>query len=336
MVRPGRKRRRPAVGPCHKVQRSGRHPHRSGGRGARPEKPAPGIRRPRRRCGACRCRAGRMPRRPPSVEVRPRATIRPPGGILWPGGLPRCLPLAIWRPPRPSVAPSLGGTMRTSPWRRGLCRRGSGSTSPTSTPSPAGATISPTRRPARRRLDAFEQDQRRTRYDTREELADYCRRSADPVGRVVLALEGCRDRELVSLSDSICTGLQLVNFWQDIRRDRLAGRVYLPGHDMVRHGVDEAMLDEPAASPPLRRLVADEVEWARRCFDLGAPLVRRAPAVLRPAIGMFLGGGRAVADAIERAAFDTLSRRPVVGRMRKAALAARAWWGTLTAARDGA
>ena len=185
-------------------------------------------------------------------------------------------------------------------------------------------------------LDAFEQDQRRTRYDTREELADYCRRSADPVGRVVLALEGCRDRELVSLSDSICTGLQLVNFWQDIRRDRLAGRVYLPGHDMVRHGVDEAMLDEPAASPPLRRLVADEVEWARRCFDLGAPLVRRAPAVLRPAIGMFLGGGRAVADAIERAAFDTLSRRPVVGRMRKAALAARAWWGTLTAARDGA
>jgi len=185
-------------------------------------------------------------------------------------------------------------------------------------------------------LDAFEQDQRRTRYDTREELADYCRRSADPVGRVVLALEGCRDRELVSLSDSICTGLQLVNFWQDIRRDRLAGRVYLPGHDMARHGVDEAMLDEPAASPPLRRLVADEVEWARRCFDLGAPLVRRAPAVLRPAIGMFLGGGRAVADAIERAAFDTLSRRPVVGRMRKAALAARAWWGTLTAARDGA
>lgn len=185
-------------------------------------------------------------------------------------------------------------------------------------------------------LEAFEQDQRRTRYDTREELADYCRRSADPVGRVVLALEGCRDRELVSLSDSICTGLQLVNFWQDIRRDRLAGRVYLPGHDMVRHGVDEAMLDEPAASPPLRRLVADEVEWARRCFDLGAPLVRRAPAVLRPAIGMFLGGGRAVADAIERAAFDTLSRRPVVGRMRKAALAARAWWGTLTAARDGA
>ena len=151
MVRPGRKRRRPAVGPCHKVQRSGRHPHRSGGRGARPEKPAPGIRRPRRRCGACRCRAGRMPRRPPSVEVRPRARIRPPGGILWPGGLPRCLPLAIWRPPRPSVAPSLGGTMRTSPWRRGLCRRGSGSTSPTSTPSPAGATISPTRRPARRR-----------------------------------------------------------------------------------------------------------------------------------------------------------------------------------------
>ena len=191
-------------------------------------------------------------------------------------------------------------------------------------------------------LDAFDEDRSHdslgttVRYATRAHLLDYCRKSAAPVGRIVLALEGCHDAELVAMSDSICSGLQLVNFWQDIRRDRLAGRVYLPGHDMARHGVDEAMLDEPAASPPLRRLVADEVEWARRCFDLGAPLVRRAPAVLRPAIGMFLGGGRAVADAIERAAFDTLSRRPVVGRMRKAALAARAWWGTLTAARDGA
>jgi len=175
-------------------------------------------------------------------------------------------------------------------------------------------------------IDAFEQDQKQTRYATRDDLQGYCHRSADPVGRIVLALEGCRDPRLVSMSDSICTGLQLVNFWQDVRRDRLAGRVYLPLDDMTRHGVDEAMLDAPSASPALRRLLADEVEWARRCFAEGAPLAAAAPAVLQPAIEMFIGGGRAVADAIERAGFDTLARRPTVGRWAKTRLAARAWW----------
>jgi squalene synthase HpnC len=184
-------------------------------------------------------------------------------------------------------------------------------------------------------LDAFEQDQRQTRYETRDELVEYCRRSADPVGRIVLALEGCRDAERVARSDAICTGLQLVNFWQDVRRDRLAGRVYLPRADRERHGVDESMLDAAVAPPALRRLLADEVAWARSCFDAGEPLVRSAPPVLRPAIAMFLGGGRAVADAIERAGFDTLSRRPTVGRWIKLQLAARAWWGVMMAARGG-
>jgi squalene synthase HpnC len=184
-------------------------------------------------------------------------------------------------------------------------------------------------------LDAFEQDQFKTRYATRDELTDYCRRSADPVGRIVLALEGCRDPELVAMSDSICTGLQLVNFWQDVRRDRLAGRVYLPAADMTAHGVAETMLDLPTAPEPLRRLLADEVAWARECFAAGDPLVRLAPRVLRPAIRMFLDGGRAVADAIERAGFDTLARRPVVGAWRKLRLAGRAWWGMLLAGRGG-
>jgi squalene synthase HpnC len=184
-------------------------------------------------------------------------------------------------------------------------------------------------------LDAFEQDQRQTRYVTRDELVAYCRRSADPVGRIVLALEGCRDAEPVAQSDAICTGLQLVNFWQDVRRDRLAGRVYLPRSDMERHGVDESMLDAAVASPALRRLLADEVAWARSCFDSGEPLARSGPTVLRPAITMFLGGGRAVANAIERAGFDTLSRRPTVGRWTKLQLAARAWWGAMAAGRGG-
>ena len=175
-------------------------------------------------------------------------------------------------------------------------------------------------------LDAFCQDQRKTRYADRAELLDYCRRSADPVGRIVLALEGCRDPRLVALSDAICTGLQLVNFWQDIARDRRAGRVYLPAADMAAGVVAEDDLDAPRASPALRALVLHEVAWARECFDRGGPLAAAAPRALRPAIAMFLGGGRAVADAIDRADGDTLAHRPTVGRLRKLALAGRAAW----------
>ena len=175
-------------------------------------------------------------------------------------------------------------------------------------------------------IDAFQQDQVKTRYADRAEVLDYCRRSANPVGRIVLALEGCRDARLVAMADAICTGLQLVNFWQDIKRDRIAGRVYLPASDMRRHGVVEADLDATRASPALRSLVREEVAWARDCFDRGAPLAVAAPRVLRPAITMFLGGGRAVAAAIDRAGGDTLARRPTVGRGTKLALAARAGW----------
>jgi squalene synthase HpnC len=174
-------------------------------------------------------------------------------------------------------------------------------------------------------IDAFRQDQVKTRYATRADLVDYCRRSADPVGRIVLGLEGCRDPELVRMSDAICTGLQLVNFWQDITRDRLAGRVYLPHDDMARHGVSEAMLAQRPATPEVRSLVRDELAWARDLFAAGERLPAVAPRTLRPAIGMFLGGGRAVADAIAAADYDPLSRRPTVGKAGKLRLAARAF-----------
>jgi squalene synthase HpnC len=185
-------------------------------------------------------------------------------------------------------------------------------------------------------LEAFEEDRAfdaagvAVRYADRDALVAYCRRSADPVGRIVLALEGCRDAALVAMSDCICTGLQLVNFWQDVRRDRLAGRVYLPADDMQQHGVTEAMLDAQRAGPRLRDLLRAEVAWAREYFDAGAPLAGVAPPALRPAIAMFLAGGRAVADAIEREGFDTLGRRPTVGKWTKLRLAARAWWSLQT------
>jgi squalene synthase HpnC len=184
-------------------------------------------------------------------------------------------------------------------------------------------------------LDAFEQDQRVVRYESREQLLEYCGRSANPVGRIVLALGGCRDPGRQAESDAICTGLQLVNFWQDIRRDRIAGRIYLPAEDMRRHRVVEADLDAPRASHSLRQLIAEEVAWAEACFAAGEPLVRRAPHLLRPAVAAFSGGGRAVAAAIRREGYDTLARRPVVSKAKKLSLAARALTGRLLASALG-
>lgn len=169
-------------------------------------------------------------------------------------------------------------------------------------------------------LDAFKQDQHTLRYETREQLLAYCRRSADPVGRIVLALAGCRDSEQVALSDAICTGLQLVNFWQDVRRDRMAGRVYLPAEDRRLHGVEEEMLDADQAGPELIALVREEVDWARGFFAQGEALVEKGPPVLRPAIRLFLGGGRGVAQAIEKAGYDTLRRRPTLSHWLKVKL----------------
>ncbi len=173
-------------------------------------------------------------------------------------------------------------------------------------------------------IDAFIQDQTVTRYESRDQLLDYCRRSADPVGRIVLGLAHCRAAEEIRLSDSICTGLQLVNFWQDVRRDYYGGRIYIPAEDMRRHGVSEEMLNASSASPEFLSLITDEVAWAEQCFDDGQTLVETAPFVLRPAIQLFLEGGRGVAQAIRRAGFDTLATRPVLQKRAKMNLAFRA------------
>lgn len=187
-------------------------------------------------------------------------------------------------------------------------------------------------------LSAFEEDKALdraavlVRYDSRTALLGYCSRSANPVGRIVLGLEGCRDHDMITQSDAICTGLQLVNFWQDVRRDSQAGRVYLPREDLDRHGVQAADLAALAATPALRALVREEVGWARSCFDAGEALIQRGPASLRPAIRLFVAGGRAVADAIEDAGYDTLRARPIVPRWKKIRLAWGAWWRVAMAA----
>lgn len=169
--------------------------------------------------------------------------------------------------------------------------------------------------PFERLVDANVQDQQVSRYATFEDLRAYCRCSADPVGELVLAIFGSRDAELLALSDRICTGLQLANFWQDVAVDRDKGRLYLPLEDLDRFGVASDRLEaDPEA---FRRLMAFEVERAREWLHSGAPLAGQAPKGLGGPVGLFVRGGLAILSAIEASRYDVLARRPKVGRMAK-------------------
>jgi len=166
-----------------------------------------------------------------------------------------------------------------------------------------------------RLVEANLMDQRRRRWDTYDELLDYCRHSATPVGRLVLAILSADDPERVALSDRICIGLQLVNLWQDIARDLADNdRVYLPAEDMARFGVEPDDLRRDHASPPVRRLIEFEVGRARAHLVAGAPLARLVPRRARLDIRMFVAGGLAMCDAIARQGYDTLVSRPAPGR----------------------
>ncbi|HLI15224.1 MAG TPA: squalene synthase HpnC [Acidimicrobiales bacterium] len=174
------------------------------------------------------------------------------------------------------------------------------------------------RRPFADLIAANRLDQEVKRYPTWEALEHYCSLSANPVGRLVLAVFGQPSAEAAVLSDRICTALQVVEHLQDVREDFAAGRVYLPAEDLARFGVEEADLAAAAASPRLRRAVAFEAGRARRLLVAGAPLIGLVPGAGRVAIAGFVGGGLAQLDALEAAAYDVLAR-PV--KARRAAVA---------------
>ena len=161
-------------------------------------------------------------------------------------------------------------------------------------------------------LTAFEYDQRVKRYETFDAVLQYCSNSANPVGRLVLHLFGCFDERNAMLSNEICTGLQLANFWQDIQRDLAIGRVYIPGEDLRRFRVSEAELGGDVASSAFREMLKFQVERTRGYFERGAALLPLLPKRVRGEIKLFHGGGLAILDAIERCDFDVLKQRPVV------------------------
>jgi phytoene synthase len=163
-------------------------------------------------------------------------------------------------------------------------------------------------------LGAFRQDVTVTRYSSWTALFDYCRRSANPVGRLVLRTAGYAAADLDTWSDAICTALQLTNFWQDVKSDYDArGRIYLPLEEMRAHGADEDALSAGRITPEWKNAIAAALARTRALFDDGLPLCDRLRGRLRYEIRLTWLGGTSILDRIETGDFDVLSHRPTIG-----------------------
>ena len=167
-------------------------------------------------------------------------------------------------------------------------------------------------------LSAFEQDVHKTRdgngYATRAELLDYCRRSANPVGRLLLHLYGVTDAPSLAQSDDICTALQLINFWQDPTRDIPRRRYYFTAEDCARFGVQQADLLALRQTPETTNLIADCAQWAGATMLKGSKLVHAVPGRAGWELRLVVQGGLRILDHIEAQGYTTLQTRPVVGK----------------------
>lgn len=179
-------------------------------------------------------------------------------------------------------------------------------------------------------LDAFEQDVHNPVYPDRVALLDYCRRSANPVGRLLLHLYGLTDATSLARSDAICTALQLINFWQDLSRDGPRGRHYVPQADALAHGVTPAELAACQDGPRSRALVADLLAWSVTLMHQGAPLALALPGRAGWELRGVVQGGLRIAAKIRTMDHATLARRPHLTAWDLPALA----WGALAMGRQ--
>ena len=161
-------------------------------------------------------------------------------------------------------------------------------------------------------LDAFSQDVVKTRYDTYAELRDYCRRSADPVGRLLLHLFRAATAQNLVRSDCVCSALQLINHWQDVAVDWRKPRRYLPREDLERFGVSEDQIDAGRCDDNWRALMRFQVERARALMLQGAPLGDDLPGRIGLEIRAIVAGGWRILDKIEHVNYDIFRRRPVL------------------------
>ncbi len=159
-------------------------------------------------------------------------------------------------------------------------------------------------------LDAFMQDTHQPHYRDRPALLDYCRRSANPVGRLLLHLYRVDDADALRRSDAVCTALQLINFWQDLQTDARRGRLYLPLGDCTRHGVDIEAVLAGQDSPALRALIAELADWARELMHDGAPLVHQVPGRAGWELRLVVQGGLRILDKLAALDHASLRQRP--------------------------
>jgi squalene synthase HpnC len=162
-------------------------------------------------------------------------------------------------------------------------------------------------------LSAFRQDTRKTRYETFDEVLDYCRRSADPVGRLVLRIAGYDDPRIDAASDCVCTALQLANFWQDLERDWRRGRLYVPLEELRAAGASEQDLDRRQLTAAWRDLISSLVERTRAIFRRGRPVADMVRGRLRLELRLTWLGGMRILERLERHGFDVFGHRPTLG-----------------------
>lgn len=168
-------------------------------------------------------------------------------------------------------------------------------------------------RPLRDLLSAFKQDVVTTRYADYASLLDYCRRSANPVGALMLALYSADNANNLKDSDAICSALQLINFWQDVGIDWKKGRIYIPQEDMTRFGVTEAHLDQAITDASWRNLMCFEIQRARELMLSGAPLAMRLPGRIGWELRLVVQGGLRILERIEAVDYDVFRLRPQLG-----------------------
>jgi phytoene synthase len=173
-------------------------------------------------------------------------------------------------------------------------------------------------------LDAFLQDTEKKRYATFAEVLDYCRRSANPVGRIVLMVHGYRDADRFRQSDAICTALQLANFWQDVSVDLKKDRIYIPEEDFKAHGYSEGDLRMGVVNEKLRTLMKFQVSRTRAIFEEGRALPDALSWPLSWEIRLTWFGGRQVLRKIQQQDYDTLTNRPALSKLEWLPLLVRA------------
>jgi squalene synthase HpnC len=161
-------------------------------------------------------------------------------------------------------------------------------------------------------LSAFAQDVTKKRYADFADVLDYCRRSANPVGRLLLHLFKRTSETDLERSDAVCTALQLINFWQDVDIDFAKGRIYLPQDEMARHGVSERHIAEQRCDAAWQALLRFQVERSREMILRGQPLARSLPGRVGLEIRATIQGGLRILEKIERANYDVFRRRPVL------------------------